>query len=177
MSKPNESSLGLASLTHIRNSLDRIFTKGTWHGWELETISDELKMSFDELTRDKIHILQLIEKDPELFFTNATFFLHAVVVMNNQIADFDRLPMPTSLELAYALAEVKKLLGDRYHSPAPDSMVSDVIGYLLKEEGYSEPVEPFGFVPKTCLEKGQTEADTMAKKKAIETYIQAMDNL
>jgi hypothetical protein len=177
MSNKNESSLGHASVLHIRNSLDRIFKKGSWHDWELETISDELKTGFDELTRDKIHVLQLMLKDPDLFFTNATFFLHAVKVMNNDVADFDRLPMPTSLELAFALVEYKKLLGPAYKAPAKDSMVTDVVAYLLNEEGYSEPLPPFDFVPAERLAKGQLPSDTEAKKKAIEVYINAMDNL
>jgi hypothetical protein len=116
-------------------------------------------------------------KDPSLFFTNATFFLHAVKVMNNDVADFDRLPMPTSLELAYALAEYKKFMGKDYKAPSGDSMIIDVVAYLLNEEGYSEPVAPFEFVPEARLTKGQLITDTQAKSKAIEMYINAMDNL
>lgn len=177
MSNSNESSLGLASLVHIKNSLDRIFKKGAWYTWEIETISDELKIAFDELSIDKIRILQLIERDPELFYTNATFFLHVIKVMNNQIADFDRLPMPTSLELAYGLTEFKILVGDKYSTPTPDSMITDIVAYLLKEEGYSEPISPFEFVPLDKLVKGQLTSDTQAKKKAIEMYIKSMEIL
>jgi hypothetical protein len=93
------------------------------------------------------------------------------------MADFDRLPMPTSLEVAYALVEYKRLMGDKYRAPSPDSMVADVVSYLLNEEGYSEPVYPFEFVPEARLAKGQLTPDTEAKKKAIEMYIEGMDNL
>lgn len=178
MSNKNESALGLASIVHIKISLDRIFKKASWKDWELETLSDELKVGFDELARDKIHVLQLMLKDPDLFFSNATFFLHSVKVMNNEVADFDQLPMPTSLEVAFALVEYKKLMGDKYKAPGVDSMVIDVVSYLLNEEGYAEPVYPFEFIPSERLVKGnQLTTDTQAKSKAIEMYVHSMDNL
>jgi hypothetical protein len=177
MSKTSENSLGLAPLTHIKASLDRIFKKGVWIDWEIETISDELGVAFDELTRDKIHVLQLIEKNPNLIFDDISFFLYATEVINNRVADFESLPMPTSLEIAYALHTIKQILGTNYKAPAPDSSLAQTIGYLLKEDGYSEPIEPFSFINDSHLEKGQTPLDTEYKKKAIEVYIKVMDNL
>jgi hypothetical protein len=169
-------SLGHASLTNIRDNLNRIFKTHPWWNWELETISDELHIAFDELTRDKVTLLQILTTNPELFFENASFFLHATEVINNKIADFEWMPMPTSLELAYAITEVKKLLGDKYMAPKSDSNITDVVIYLLREEGYSEPVYPFEFIPKERLTPGQTEMDTAAKKKAIEIYIDGMNS-
>lgn len=176
MFKEADASLGLASLTHIKTNLDRMFGKNEWVKWEMETISLELKMVFDELTRDKIHLLQVIEQRPDLFYTDAIFFLHAVEVMNNKIADFDHFPMPNSLEVAYALHEMKALRPDGEKHKVPDSSISDIVAYILREEGYSVPVPPFEFIPADELEKGQTPVDVEAKKKAIELYIKEMDN-
>jgi len=170
-------SLGLATLVNIRDNLNRMFKKHSWQDWELETISDELGIGFDELTLDKLMVIQILEKHPELFFDDASFFLHSVEVINNKATDFEWIPMPTSLELAYAIYEYKKLRGDKYKPPAPDSNITDVVAYLLVEEGYSEPIIPFEFVPKSKLTLGQTPIDTAAKKKAIELYIEHMDTL
>lgn len=178
MSKKYDSeSLGLASLTNIRGNLNRVFGKGTWKGWELETISDELGVVFDELGRDKIQILQILELNPNMFFEDMSFFLHATIVINNQVADFEYLPMPTSLELAYTLVEIKKLMGPDYIFPTPDSDIVDAVAYLLIEDGYSKPIPPFEFVPENRLHEGQTPSDIEAKKKALSIYAHYMDSL
>ncbi len=106
-----------------------------------------------------------------------SFFLMATEVINNKVADFYSLPMPTSLELAYALVEIKKVLGDMFMTPLPDSDLADTVGYLLKEEGYSEPVSPFEFVPQSKLTAGQEPADTENKKMALHIYIKHMNEL
>lgn len=172
-----DTSMGLAPLSHIKATLDRIFGKGMWATWELETISFELKLVLDELTRDKISLLQAIELDPSLFYGDMTFFLHAVDVMNNKVADFERLPMPTSLELAYAIEESKALVVNKESFSKSDSDIVETVAYLLREEGYSEPVYPFQFVPASMLQAGQTPDDTEAKKTAIAEYIKGMGGL
>lgn len=172
-----DTSMGLAPLSHIKATLDRIFGKGMWAGWELETISFELKLVLDELTRDKIALLQAIELDPKLFYEDMSFFLHATDVMNNKVADFERLPMPTSLELAYAIEESKSLDVPKDSFANPNSDIVQTVAYLLREEGYSEPLYPFTFVPLTMLQPGQTPDDTEAKKMAIAEYIKGMGGL
>ncbi len=173
---PDES-MGLAPVSHIKETLDRIFGEGKWLDWELETISFELKLILDELTRDKISLLQAIGKNPSLFYEDMTFFLHATNVINNKVTDFEYLPMPTSLELAYAIEESKKLsvVKDSIHKVNSD--IAETISYLLREEGYSEPVYPFNFISIANLEPGQTPEDTEAKKRAIEIYVTEMGGL
>lgn len=172
-----DTSMGLAPLSHIKTTLDRIFGKGQWATWELETLSFELKLVFDELTRDKIVLLQAIELDPTLFYEDMTFFLHAVDVMNNKVADFERLPMPMSLELAYAIEESKSLNVTKDSFSKANSDIVQTVAYLLREEGYSEPLYPFTFVPKDMLVQGQTPGDTEDKKMAIAEYIKGMGGL
>lgn len=175
MFKEADASLGLASLVHIKSNLDRIFGGSEWINWEIETISYELKLTMDELTRDKIHVLQVIESNPESLFTNALLFLHSVEVINNKVADFEHFPMPNSLEIAYALHEIKALRPDLESLKKPDSDITQIVTYVLRNEGYSVPVHPFEFIPASSLEKGQNPVDTEAKKKAIELYIKEMD--
>lgn len=173
----NEISLGLAPLSHIRANLDRLFGKDTWVEWELETISLELNQVFDELTRDKISLLQTLGQNPDLFFEDGLFFLHAAEVMNNRVADFERMPVPTSLELAYALEEAKALVLPVNEAVDSKSTVATIVTYILNQEGYSEPIYPFTFVSKDKLKPGQTPEDTEAKKRAIEIYVKEMSNL
>lgn len=173
---PDES-MRLAPLSHIKTTLNRLFGEGAWYDWELETISFELKLVLDELTRDKISVIQAIGKDPDLFYNDVIFFLHAVEVMNNKIADFDSFPVPNTLEIAYAIEEAKSLGARATPLADPKSDIVEAIAYLLSEEGYSIPVSPFGFVPIEYLTPGQTPEDSESKKRAIELYIEHMGGL
>lgn len=170
--KPAPKDLGHTAISNIKMTLDRLFGVDTWKNWEPETITLELGMVLDELTLDKINVLKVLAHDPRIFYTDMAFLLHATDVMNNLVADFERLPAPTSLELAFALVDVAKVV-----QAAPlseDESLIDTLAFFLREEGYSEPVYPFGFIPKELLESGQSKEDTDAKKKAISQYIEGM---
>lgn len=167
----------LAPLDHIKVVLNKVFKGNAWKDWEIETISDSLNITFDELTRDKIQVLQILEKQPDIFLNNVDFFLHATEVINNKVTDFEYVPMPTTLELAYSLYEGQKLTGFKPHTIKPNSDIVDAVSYLLIEDGYSEPIYPFEFIPKERLTPGQTSADTSAKATAINNYINHMESL
>lgn len=175
-SENDEDLMGFAPLSIIKQTLDKIFGK-LWVNWEIETIALELKMALSDLTSDKIHVLQIMAKDPEKFYTDMAFFLYATEVINNKVADFEFLPTPTSLEIGYAIKETDKLLAHIPHKDRRSDDVKDLVTYILREEGYSEPVVPFEFIPKDDLEPGQTPQDTEAKKRALELYIQHMGDL
>jgi hypothetical protein len=167
--------LAMASISHIKASLDRIFGKGEWRDLEIETISITLGMVLDTLTRDKISVLQLIETQPELYFEDAAFTLYATDVINNIEADFEFVPAPTTLELAYALTEVRKVLTENgVYIPVESTGLVATAAYMLNQEGYSVPVAPFEFIPNEMLSEGQTTEDTENKKKAIKRYIKEM---
>ncbi|MNY34447.1 hypothetical protein D3C86_1687890 [compost metagenome] len=166
--------MGQASISHIKNSLDRVFGKGQWNDLETETISLTLGIWLDELTRDKIHVLQILERKPELFFEDPMVMLYATDVINNIEADFEHVPVPTTLELAYAIEEVKKMLSAEGEYVVFGPTITNTIAYMLKQDGYSEPLEPFDFVPKEMLEPGQTAEDTENKRKAIKKYLKEM---
>lgn len=166
--------MGEATLSHIQATLNRIFGKGEWVSLEIETISMVLGLVLDGLTRDKIQLLQVYEVHPDKFFDDPVFMLYATDVINNIEADFEYVPTPTSLELAYAIEETKKVLAanDQYFSF--DYNIIESVAYLLRQEGYSEPIEPFDFIPKTKLEEGQLPEDTENKRKAIKKYLKYM---
>ena len=167
--------LGLASIAHIKTTLDRIFGKGEWETLEIETISITLGMMLDGLTQDKIHVLQILVTQPEMFFDDATFTLYATDVINNIEADFEYVPTPTSLELAFAITQVRKILADDgIYVPADSAGLIATAAYILNQEGYSQPLAPFDFIPATMLGGEQTEEDTANKAKAIRRYIKEM---
>lgn len=166
--------MGLSPLPKIVSNLDRIFGKDTWENYELETISLELGYVFDDLTQDKLNLLQILHQHPEVYFNDVLFFLHTVNVVNNNIADFETVPMPTSLEIAFCHEEMKKLYGDKPYG----SGVLKTVKYILDTEGYSEPVWPFNEMglKSEDFTKGQEPQDTKNKEEAIQRYIQGMNN-
>jgi len=85
--------------------------------------------------------------------------------------------MPNTLELAYAIEESKLLNVPQDAFEHPSSDIVQTVTYFLRDEGYSEPIFPFTFVPASSLSPGQTPEDTEAKKRAIEVYISEMGGL
>ena len=165
--------MGLAAPTVISNTLDKMF--GTeWLGWEPETISIELKVGMDELLIDKIYVLQIMRTLPQVALEDSSFFLHAVSVMNNSIADFDSYNMPTSLELAFAIDQYKKILGEMFQMT---TMIKEVTAYILSEEGYSKPPVELSFIDTSRLIEGQSKEDTLNKHRAVSEYIEGMNSI
>jgi len=166
--------MALAPVSTIALNLDRIFGKHVWQTFELETISLELGYALDELSRDKLNVLQIALQNPAAFFEDVLFFLHAVHVINNNVADFDTVPLPTSLEIAYAHHQMRKLLPEQQYG----SGVQKTIKYILDHEGYSEPVWPFNEIGLKSEEfiKGQEPQDTKNKAEAVRRYIEGLEH-
>lgn len=174
--KAPDPQMGLASISHIKATLDRIFGKGGWQDLEIETISITLGIELDGLTRDKISVLQILTTQPELFFDDAAFALYATDVINNIEADFDFVPTPTSLELAFAINQVRKILAnDGVYVPIENSGLATVALYILRDEGYTLNVPPFDFISAESLGPNSHPEDTKNKEKAIRQYIRNMD--
>lgn len=166
--------MALAPIDSIVANLNRIFGKDKWEHYDLETLSMELGFVLDDLTQDKLNFLQIVCQLPEAFYEDVLFYLHAVNVINNNIADFDTFPLPSSLEMAYAHVAMKKIFGDRKYN----SEVLKAIHYVLTLEGYSEPVWPFNEMGITTesLAKGQHPEDTKNKEEAVKRYIEGMQS-
>lgn len=173
---PAPEGLRHASLLTLYSNLNRLFGKEEWLSYEPETFSLHLGVRLDELTLDKIEALRVLLTDPDVQ-DDATFILHATDVVNNMTADFEHVPVPTTLELAYYIHAVREVLGAAGREFKVTPALKTVAWYLLTEEGYSEPVPPFDFVEKDTLAKGQTALDTAAKKQAIEQYVEHMKEL
>lgn len=164
--------MALAPVSAIARNLDRMYGKDKWPSYELETLSLDMGFVFDELIQDKLNLLQICAQNPNAYFGDVLFFLHSVAVINNNVADFDTFPFPSSLEIAYAHTEMRKLFPTQEYS----SGVIKTITYILNLEGYSKPVWPFEEmgVKASDLHEGQTEEDTKNKEKAVKTYIEHM---
>ena len=157
-------------ISKIRPHLERLLGAG-WESLELETISLELGFILSPLLRNKISVLKILRFQPELFFTDLLFFLHSSEAINDMDVDFDHVPHLTSLEIAFAIGEVKALTPPEVHGLSEE--VAAYINYILNEEGYSVPTPFFQSVPGLKLHPGQTEEDSNNKTLAIKAYILA----
>lgn len=91
---------------------------------------------------DAVCITQTLSQTPELFFNDASFFVHACTALGTEEGtDFDILPQPNSVEMAVGITEVCDLTGCTTDDFS--GALKEVILKLLKEDGYSYPVWPF----------------------------------
>lgn len=149
-----------------------------WPEFEPETIISELETQagvvWDEVLNDKVELLRCIETTPDLVFDDALFFLHAVDVLNGDKAQFTHIPMPTSLELAWAIEELKEIFGEAKKILPLSSPIKHVVTYILKHEGYRVPTEYFiDYVSTNELVGGLEETQ---KSKALGLYIEGKKN-
>jgi hypothetical protein len=158
----------------LKKTLDNTLGEAVWWEFETETLVSELQLPLTNLLHDKLSFLKVFMQHPELFFEDTMFFLHSVSVMNNEPADFEYVPHITSLEIAFAIVEVAKMMEVELHA-MPNFGVGSVavIKEVLKNEGFSAVVPPFDVVGVGALPEGQTAQDTEDKRKAIEEYIHA----
>lgn len=166
-------------LSELQTHFDTLFGKKTWVKWEPETILFEVantKTDVSPLLKEKILVLQVLNENLNDIVSLPEFFIWLTEVTNNESANFEHVIPPSSLEMAWTLVELKKIgiaLGKAF-TPSPELI--DIVAYFLKEEGYSEPLYPFDFIPITKLVSGQTESDTINKKIAIGRYLDFMTN-
>lgn len=144
-----------------------------WLSFEPETIMSHLGES-DPFLIEKIRILQALCLDVNAALAYPELVLWSTAVANGEPAEFERIMVPSALELAWAIFEFRKvteLMGQRW---APTPELIDVVAYVLVEDGFSSPLAPFDFVPQDRLTPGQQPMDTDMKIKAIQTYITHM---
>lgn len=160
-----------------------------WFKYEEETLSLELSTVFSNLLLQKIRLLKVLLMDADTAVpddgdgnplydprieADATFFIHACDIMNNQVVDPNVFSMPTSLEVAYAIYTLFKL-PIHFH---PSKMVELVSEQILKNDGFQVPVPPFEFVPESHFSQaGNADAELASnQKQAIQAYIYLMEN-
>lgn len=152
--------------------LDKLFSTRygkDWTSLETETLSLDTGAAFDPHTVEKIQILKAVKHNPLEFLENADYFLRFVEVANGHLLEPEFVHMPNSLELAWALVELKGLI-----DITDPTVLAHVCHYVLQEEGYGKAVPPFNFI-KEPLTTEQTEEETANKAKAIRLYIRAME--
>lgn len=167
------------NIDHIPVSgvMNKILSKSIsgWKDFEVETLILELDIEPSELAVDKISVCKVLADSPELFYEDALFFLHVVNVFNNLPSNFDIVPEPNSLQIAFAIIDMGKVLdeiGEQTVTFTPDSDVKNVIEKILREEGYSDIIPPF---PEGInLIAGQSKEDTRDKEMAIKMYVKSM---
>ena len=162
----------LSPISELKKKLDATFPDEPWPEFEVETIFIEADIPPTVLCREKVNLLRVIAINPELFYEDFLFFLHATEVCNNKVTNFDYVPDPTSLEIAFAITDMAKTLGVSINeSPSFSEGVIAAITRCLTNEGYSFPVYPFDTVGITSLVAGQLPQDTKNKEKAINAYV------
>jgi hypothetical protein len=162
-------------VSDLKKALDKVFGAIPWWTYEVETILLENGIPVSDLGREKINLLKVSLTHRDAFYTDYLFFLHAVEVFNNNITDFQYIPSPTSLEMAFAIVDMAKT----FEHPIEESpLFSDEVRLTIKNtlvnEGYSVPVGPFSNVGITGLTPGQTPQDTNNKLKAITQYVSSI---
>lgn len=178
--------LATTSLVRIARYLDKRFNEeptespaiapGQWVTFELETITDDLMdgsgLPLPDLLSEKIEILQTLWANPEFFYTNIIGFIAVCDVVNGVPHDFETLVLPNSLEMTGAIVEVKDVFHDwKITEPQFSEAMKEGIAKLLIEDGFSQPVAPFEFVPESLFDKTPSKIDMDAKSKAIQIYM------
>lgn len=151
--------------------------KDEWVDLEPETVSLDLGVLMDPLSLQGLLMVQSVERNPVNFIDDASYFLSFTEACNNKIVNPSSPYLPTSLELAWALVELRRLLPKEEADLINESpMIRKVCMYVLREEGYSEPVWPFdAFLKSEDFYDGQSPQDTANKAKAIRLYIKAVE--
>lgn len=173
---PLQEGLAEKSLQSWYRILSAAFGGESWLSYEPETISLQIGHHLPDLARDKIEAIRALLARPDVQ-DNAAFILHTAEVVNNNVAEFETMPMPTSLELAWYIVSVQDLLQAANRPYTPSKALEAVVGFTLTEEGYSELLDPFLSLSGITLHPGQTSGDTRAKKEALEKYLEHMRSL
>lgn len=150
-----------------------------WKDFEVETILLSVDNTPSQALYDKLSVLKILENQPELFYQNVLFFTSAVPAINGFTSTPEVFVVPSSLEIAYALKEVAKLLNVESHQvPSFDEGVKKVIRESLIDDGFSKVVPPFDVVG--GLDFGDVEeiheADMAKKERAIKEYLDGMES-
>ena len=167
------------TLANLQATLDQKYGFKAWVDLQPETIL----MDYDfpgYLAMEKIYVLKALNANLNHVLSMPEFLLWASNVCNNELADFETIAVPTSLELAFLVAQVKKvgaLIGPTFD---PTQELTETLAFLLSMDGYSESVPPFEFIPSGKInpegQPGNPEASSL-KVGAIKSYIKHMESI
>lgn len=160
------------SISRLQVLFSQLYGKD-WVDFEPETLMMELGNP-DYLVMEKIFVLQALNKNANGVLAIPEFVSWLASVCNNEYAEFEILTMPNSLELAWAIDEVKRVCKLSGQVFKPQEELIDVLVYLLIEDGFSAPLQPFEFIPADKFTPGASEEDVELKKKGIYAYLDFM---
>ncbi len=133
-----------------------------------DTFTDPAYLQLENgLDEDAAWVVALILAQPDLYFTDPSFFLRATETLARGGADFESLPILTSLEIIVAMKRLKALSRTSNFSPA----VKNLIVELLKEDGIQYPHPPFEFLEPSRFIESDPER-SKEQKKAFELLLE-----
>ena len=170
-----EPTLADRSIRWLREYFRNRFDGDDWNDFEVESLLLELANDFQDVipleTIKKVLLLKALQDDPDRFYEDPLFMLHAVEIANNTAQSSPQdLPYVTSLELAYAV----NLIGEMYPHPATTTLIR-ACEFVLKDEGYTHAPYPFTFVDSDNLPETEYKTDMQKKEKAIRAYLRLME--
>lgn len=164
-------------LSDLQTFLDKTYTNKVWPELQPETIVVDQLCNEDcaPLVIEKIYALQCLNMGFDNVLALPEFVMWTTSVANNEPADFESINIPTCLELAWFIEELKKIATLINHPFEPSPEFQEIIYYFLHMEGFSTPIAPFTFIDTSKFHPGQTEEDIKMKESAIKTYIKHME--
>jgi hypothetical protein len=163
------------SIRWLKSYFEKRFEGDNWKDFEPEFLLLELSADFQDVipldTIKKVLLLKALEDNPDRFYTDPLFTLHAIEIANGTShTSAKTIPHVTSLELAYAV----NLIGEMYPHEATTSLTK-ICEFVLREEGFTSPTYPFTFVADESLPETESKADMKKKEKAIRAYLRLME--
>lgn len=162
------------SLFNLCKLLVSHFGKDGWQHLEPETVMIEFGAE-DHLFTEKFRVLQELSKGAVEALSRPEFFLWTMAVANNEPAEFEWINMPSCLELVWGLDQAKRcalVLGQTFEHTEE---IRQIVEYLLKEEGFSEPTNYFDFIHGETLEPGADSTSMDMKRRAMQAYLEYME--
>jgi hypothetical protein len=159
-------------LSKLKNTLDARYGKD-WPEMELETISLDLGHVLTPAMLSQLSVLKGLAHNPHLFETDASYFLRFVEAANGHYVDPTVVYMPNSLELAWGLYELKRIVPGIEFSHA----ITRICHYILSDEGYGSAPPPFDFITEPFENQWETPEAARNKAEAIRLYGLAMERL
>lgn len=163
------------SIRWLKEYFEKTFDGDDWKDFEPESLILELALDINENvpveTIKKVLLLKNLEEDPDRFYEDPLFALHAIEILNGTShTSVSDIPSVTSLELAYAV----NLIGSMYPREATLAL-ERLCEFVLREDGFTYAPWPFSFVDDESLPETESKSDMKNKEKAIRAYLRLME--
>lgn len=163
------------SIRWLKSYFEKAFDGDDWKDFEEESLLLELALDVNDTipveTIKKVMLLKTLEEDPDRFYEDPLFALHAIEIVNGTShTSKEDVPSVTSLELAYAV----NLIGGMY--PRESTVALErLCEFVLREDGFTSAPYPFDFVDDNNLPETESKSDMAKKEKAIRAYLRLME--